>query len=119
MTVGWLGFDGRVFLTDSEHETYLRRMPVRYARRSLGSSDGMLCAVCGQAATDENRLEASHKVPFGEGIRTYKLTPDWLDSTENLVWAHRIKCNKNAELSKLEIAKLVEGLKSSKPLARQ
>jgi hypothetical protein len=31
--LGWLGFDGRTFLTRQEHETYCRRWAVRYAPR--------------------------------------------------------------------------------------
>ena len=30
---GNLGFDGRVFLTEAEHQTYLRRKPVRFVRK--------------------------------------------------------------------------------------
>jgi hypothetical protein len=33
---GWLGFDGRVFLTEEEHATYMRRMPVRYSAEGVG-----------------------------------------------------------------------------------
>jgi hypothetical protein len=33
---GWVGFNGRVFLDEHEHATYCRRLPVRYAAKSLG-----------------------------------------------------------------------------------
>ncbi len=49
----------------------------------------------------------AHRVPFGEGIIKYRLTPEWLDSTHNLVKAHRKICNKLAELSVVDIHVLV------------
>lgn len=94
---GNLGFDGRVFLTDSEHQTYLRRRPVRYVRKVIPASDS--CSVCGEVGSVENPLQVAHIVPFGLGVVHFKLTPEWLDSAENLRWAHRRACNKEAELS--------------------
>lgn len=102
------GFNGRVFLHDYEHETYLRRMPVRYVRHPKAA----ICAVCGLPDLPANPLENSHLVPFGEGVRTYKLTPDWLDSPQNIVTAHKRSCNKAAELSKSEIEQLTSSLLS-------
>jgi len=103
---GWQGFDGRMFLTDAEHETYKRRPPVRYSARGLPPGDGA-CSVCGLAATPANPLQAAHLVPFGLGVAVYALTPEWLDGAANLVWAHRAKCNKAAELSRDEIEALI------------
>ena len=94
---GNLGFDGRVFLTDSEHQTYLRRRPVRYVGKVIPTSDS--CSVCGEDASVENPLQVAHIVPFGLGVVHFKLTPEWLDSAGNLRWAHRRFCNKAAELS--------------------
>lgn len=101
----WKGFDGRVFLTVEEHMTYLRRPPVRYARRSIGQfSASETCTVCGKEASLDNPLQAAHRVPFTRGVQQWRLTPDWLDSVSNLVPAHRRKCNKLAEMSDAELA---------------
>lgn len=94
---GNLGFDGRAFLTDSEHQTYLRRRPVRYVRKVIPASES--CSVCGEDGSVENPLQVAHIVPFGLGVVHFKLTPEWLDGAENLRWAHRRVCNKAAELS--------------------
>jgi hypothetical protein len=95
--IGWLGFDGRVFLTKEEHDAYCRRLPVRYAARNLKIISG-ICSVCGKPATPDNPLQAAHLIPFGAGIIQFWLTPEWLDGPENLTWAHRVKCNKLAEI---------------------
>lgn len=95
---GWQGFDGRKFLTDAEYATYCRRLPVRYAAKGAGPKPEV-CSVCGHPAAPGNPLQAAHRVPFNAGILRYRLTPDWLDSSENLLWAHRQGCNKKAELS--------------------
>ena len=94
---GNLGFDGRVFLTDAEHQTYLRRKPVRFVRKVIAASNS--CSVCGEDGSRENPLQVAHIVPFGLGVVHFKLTPEWLDSPANLRWAHRRVCNKAAELS--------------------
>lgn len=96
---GAMSFDGRIFLHDYEHETYLRRMPVRYIKHKLSDC----CAVCGEPARVGNPLQASHLIPFAKGIRQFKLTPDFLDRIDNVVPAHRLKCNKSAELSDTQI----------------
>lgn len=93
------GFDGRVFLTDAEHETYMRRMPVRYVKHKKA----LVCCVCGLPGTATNPLENAHRIPFCLGVRKFKLTPDYLDSTENIVTAHRAVCNKACEMSAHEI----------------
>ena len=98
-----MGFDGRVFLLDSEYETYMRRMPVRYIRHKISN----VCAICGKEATKDNPLEKAHLIPFNAGIKKYRLTPDFLDRKENIVAAHRKTCNKLAELSHEEILKLI------------
>ena len=100
------GFEGRIFLTSAEHETYLRRMPVRYLRQPLQP----VCAICGKGPTGDNPFERSHRVPFGLGVRRFKLTPDWLDSDHNIVTAHRKGCNKAAELSEEVVARFVDDL---------
>ena len=94
------GFDGRVFLTDAEHETYMRRMPVRYVRHKKAA----MCCVCGLSGTVANPLENAHRIPFGLGVRKFKLTPDYLDSAENIVTAHRAICNKACEMSAHQVA---------------
>ena len=105
MKISNQGFEGRKFLTDAEHQTYLRRMPVRYVNNKLKGVN--VCYVCGDIARENNPLQVSHRVPFGEGIIKYRLTPEWLDSTHNLVKARRKICNKLAELSVVDIHVLV------------
>lgn len=100
--MSWLGFDNRMFLEPEELLTYKRRPPVRYAARNVKPHSGF-CDICGEAFTESNPLQVAHKIPFTKGVLDYGLTPDWLDSEFNLVWAHRSKCNKLAELSDLEI----------------
>lgn len=107
-----IGFEGRVFLTDTEHATYLKRMPVRYPRKGMRPTSGT-CDVCGKPEESDNKLQVAHKVPFGKGVSVYKLTPEWLDGDHNLVWAHTRKCNKSAELSHNEITKILSVLSRS------
>jgi hypothetical protein len=102
-----MGFDGRIFLHDYEHETYLRRMPVRYIRHKLPDC----CAVCGKPSEIGNPLQASHLIPFIKGVRQFKLTPEFLDRKENIVSAHRLACNKSAELSDAQIVAYLASLK--------
>lgn len=106
------GFDGRVHLTKAEHQTYLRRMPVRYSRAQFIAAVGppVVCVACGEPSADGNPLQACHRVPFGEGVRRWRLTPDWLDRPDNLCWAHQKVCNKKVELSPAEVADLLEEL---------
>jgi hypothetical protein len=77
-----LTFDGRKFLTDAQWETYMRRAPVRYACRTAKPKPDA-CEVCGMPWTLDNPPQASHCVPFGIGVRIYRLTPDLLDNSEN------------------------------------
>ena len=93
------GFDGRVFLTQAEYETYMRRMPVRYIKKK--HSD--VCAVCGRVGTASNPLQHSHRIGFQQGIKKFGLTPDFLDELSNVVSAHRTACNAKAELSDAEV----------------
>jgi hypothetical protein len=97
------GFDGRRYLFDYEHQTYLRRMPVRFVKHAKDS----VCWVCGGPATPDNPFENAHRIPFGVGVRRYKLTPEFLDSKENIVTAHKRGCNKRAELSDSDIQELL------------
>lgn len=102
MSGSWEGFGGRVFLTPEEHATYLRRPPVRYAARGLAPHQDV-CEVCGGGVTPDNPLQASHLVPFLDGVRKFWLTPDWLDGPHNLGWAHKRVCNKAAEILTAEV----------------
>ena len=104
-----MSFDGRKFLTDAEWETYQRRAPVRYAYRTAKAKPDT-CEICGLAWTPENPPQAAHRIPFGTGVRIYRLTPDWLDSSENLIWAHRKACNKKAEWSSAQIDAALRGV---------
>ena len=87
------GFDGRMFLTEAEHSTYLRRMPVRYVKHKKS----LLCCVCGKPGTKESPIENAHKIGFRDGIVRYWLTPDYLDREENIASAHRGACNSAVE----------------------
>ena len=110
MNKTWMGFEGRVFLTDEEHATYLRRPPVRYAAKGM-SDKPTECDICGLPERPLNTLQASHLIPFTSGWRDFWLTPDYLDQRENLVWAHKKGCNKGAELSFADIAYRVRALR--------
>lgn len=69
-----------------------------------------VCAVCDDPPTSDNPLQVCHRIPFGEGIRRWRLTPDWLDRPDNLRWAHRKRCNKLVELPQLAAGELVRTL---------
>jgi hypothetical protein len=89
------GFDGRMFLTEEEWRTYLRRQAVRYPNQSYKDR---FCGVCGKVGTGDNPLQLAHRISFYHGIRYLALTPEFLDSRPNLMTAHRQKCNKSVEL---------------------
>ena len=99
--MSWVGFSGRKYLFDYEHETYLKRPPVRYSARNVILKS--TCEICGGKETVDNKFQISHKIPFIKGIIDYKLTPDFLDSPEYLMTAHRKICNKKAEMSESDI----------------
>lgn len=89
-----LGFGGRMFLSRDEWATYRRRKPVRYIRRNHGAK----CAVCGNPASPDNPFQHAHQIGFKIGVIYLGLTPDYVDSKENIVTAHRRSCNQAAEL---------------------
>lgn len=94
MKKGGLGFKGRMFLTKEEHETYLKRYPVRYVSSSLKGEE-KVCSVCG--SVDKSDIQVCHKIPFIKGVTKYRLTPEYLDRKENLVYACKKTCNKSVE----------------------
>jgi hypothetical protein len=98
-----LGFDGAVFLEEHEYRTYMKRMPVRYIKKTHSS----VCKHCGSAGTADNPLEHAHLVGFQQGIVKFALTPDWLDSKENIVSAHKRICNKAVELPDAAVKQLL------------
>lgn len=102
-----MSFDGRVFLTTAEWETYLRRMPVRYIKRQHSTT----CHLCGLPPEEGNPLQHSHLIPFNLGVKKYRLTPDFLDSEHNIVSAHRSVCNKGVELAPEAVEALLSALK--------
>ena len=95
-------FDGRVWLTTDEWQTYRRTPPVRYVGSALPTTD--TCSLCGQPFSITNPLTVAHRVPFSSGVIDWGLTPEWLNQAENLRATHRAVCNKHAELSDDEIA---------------
>lgn len=86
------GFDDRVFLTEQEWQTYLRRPPVRYISHKKGAA----CEACGSTS---NPLEHSHVIGFLMGVKLLALTPDWLDRRENIRTGCRGACNASFQLS--------------------
>jgi len=96
-----IGFAGRIFLTKSEWETYKRRTPVRYIKKKKP----ILCEVCNEPSTKDNPFQNSHRIGFSLGIIYLGLTPEYVDRDENIVSAHRKKCNNKAELNLMESCK--------------
>ncbi len=105
-----LGFDGRVFLSEAEWETYKKRKPVRYIKKKKPE----LCEICDEPEESNNPFENSHLIGFGLGITYLGLTPEYVDGYDNIVSAHRKECNSKAELSLLESCKELKskGIKS-------
>src|SRR5437588_913215 len=89
-----VGFGGRMFLNEAEWDTYRRRKPVRYIRRPRAAR----CKVCGKTGTSDNPLQSVHIIGFDMGVIDLALTPDFLDSDENIITAHQRKCNKHSKL---------------------
>src|SRR3972149_836230 len=88
-------FDGRTFLLESEWLTYRRRKPVRFIKLKKAK----VCQICGKNGSIINPLQNAHLIGFEFGVIRSGLTPDFLDSTNNIKTAHRRKCNKAAELN--------------------
>lgn len=89
------GFEGRVFLTEHEWNTFTKRMPVRFVRYKKAP----MCAHCGGEETKENPFQNSHIIAFQMGVIDLGLTPEFLDAKDNIRTAHRTTCNKAVELS--------------------
>jgi hypothetical protein len=89
-----VGFEGRRFLEKVEWRTYCRRKPVRYIRTAKTG----VCQVCRLPGSDENPLQNAHITGFDIGVIDLGLTPEFLDSDDNIVTAHRRTCNKRSEL---------------------
>jgi hypothetical protein len=88
------GFDGRMFLDKAEWLTYCRRKPVRYPKKPKAD----VCSVCLLPGSPENPLQNAHIIGFDVGVIELGLTPEFLDSPENIVTACRRDCNKRSEL---------------------
>jgi len=58
-----------------------------------------ICHICKLPPESKNRLEWAHLISYKNGFDSLGLTMVFLNSRENLVMAHRVKCNKRAELS--------------------
>jgi hypothetical protein len=93
------GFDGRIFLTKEEWETYCRRKPVRYIRKQKITT----CEICGKSEEQGNLFQNAHMIGFDFGITYLALTPDFLDLDIHIKTAHKINCNKKCELSLKQI----------------
>src|SRR5437867_398338 len=94
----WLGFKGRLTLTPDEWQTYQRRPPIRYSLsqyRNIPRPTSCDYQHCPVPAKSTKRITLAHGIGFQFGIAKLGLTPDWLDSNDNLVgWAHEGICNK-------------------------
>jgi len=101
-----IGFDNRKFLTKHEWNTYIKRMPVRYIKKKKTEC----CEICGEKATAENPFESSHIIGFKIGVVYFGLTPDFLDCDDNIVTAHKRKCNSKAEISKESVCQRLSEL---------
>lgn len=99
-----MSFDGRTFLHQFEWETYLRRMPVRYIKKTHEA----VCCVCGLPGTKDKPLEHAHVIGFNVGIRKFGLTPEYLDSHQNIRSAHRGLCNRKVEVPEQEVAEALK-----------
>jgi len=89
-----IGFNGKIFLTKEQWDTYRKRMPVRY----ISKKKKTLCEICGKQSEKNNPIQNAHKIGFRLGILYLGLTPEYVDKDENIVSAHKTKCNKSAEL---------------------
>ena len=101
-----IGFDERIFLTKQEWETYIRRMPVRYIRKRKKE----LCEICGKPPSKDNPFDSSHIIAFRIGVANFGLTPDFVDSDENIVTAHKKLCNSEAEITIQDVCKRLRSL---------
>jgi hypothetical protein len=94
-----------MFLTEIEHTVLCKYPPVRRSG-SAGKRHGFTphgerpsyCQHCGEPETSDNPLQICHRIPFLRGVKEGKMTPTFLNSPANLMWAHQRKCNKAVEL---------------------
>lgn len=70
----------------------------------MARQDGK-CIVCG---ISDGELQLAHRVPFQIGVIDWGITPEWLDRPDNLVIAHKEKCNDLCELMDEEILQELE-----------
>ncbi|MBC8501888.1 MAG: hypothetical protein H8D35_02025 [Nitrosopumilus sp.] len=96
-----------VFLTKEEWETFIRwGIPVRYNRNKKKS----FCQICGKPPSKDNPFDHSHMIGYSVGIVTFGLTPDFLNSDENIVSAHRKLCNSKAEITTQDVCEKLKSL---------
>jgi len=97
-------FVSEPFLTREEWRAYLNALPARYTRKELEAlRPPVKCEICGGAPSPENPLQAAHRIPFAKGIQHLALTPRFLNSPDNLRWAHSRVCNQAFELKRLDL----------------
>jgi hypothetical protein len=68
------------------------------------------CEVCGGPGTADNPLQNAHIIGFDVGVVDLALTPEYLDSDENIGTAHRKTCNRDSELDLAGSMKRLKGL---------
>ena len=85
------------YVSDSDLDCFRRHgVPVRYARANAGPK-AATCFHCGAAEAPERPFEAAHRIPYRAGCLA-GISPAWLNSRDNLVWAHRGACNTACEM---------------------
>jgi len=104
--IGFEGFESRRFLDEAEWRTYRRRRPVRYTDKPKAKT----CEMCGEPAGLDDPLQNAHIIGFTLGVIQLGLTPDFLDSHENLKTAHTRKCNRECELDLEQCMKRLRAL---------
>jgi len=50
-----------------------------------------ICISCGKGGTKSNPITNGHKTPYGKGIFEFSLSPEFLNSEQNVVRIHRRK----------------------------
>lgn len=99
-------FDGAIWLTPEQWDTYRRCPPVRYVRETLLKArknvGRAICDYC-HIEDDLTELQACHRIGFTVGVVDWGLTPDWVNQEHNLALAHRKVCNASLELTPGEV----------------
>ena len=94
MAIKFIPFSHRAIL---DQYRVPRRDFRRVGVRSTIGAKVTKCFHCNGHETLELPFEVSHRIPYKKGYRA-GFHPEWLNSQENVVWAHKGACNKACEL---------------------